>query len=39
MDELPDDFILTPMYSYLIEPGPQPGYLRDPGSGSVFVPI
>jgi hypothetical protein len=40
MDTLPDDFILTlPAYSYLIEPGPQPGYLRDPGSGTIFVPI
>jgi hypothetical protein len=40
MDDLPNEFILTlPAYSYLIEPGPQPGYLRDPGSGAVFVPI
>jgi hypothetical protein len=37
---LPDEFILTlPLYSYLIEPGPQPGFLRDPTTDAVFVPI
>lgn len=40
-DELPDDEWLFsfPAFSYLIEPGPQPGLLRVPGSETVFVPL
>ncbi|HEY3963563.1 MAG TPA: hypothetical protein VGM05_03335 [Planctomycetaceae bacterium] len=28
-----------PMYSYLMEPGPRPGALRDPETGLLFVPL
>lgn len=40
-DELPDDEFLFvfPAYSYLIEPGPRPGFLRIPGTETVFVPL
>lgn len=35
-----DSFLFTlPLYTYLIEPGPRPGFLRDPGKGIVFAPI
>lgn len=28
-----------PIYSYLIEPGPRPGALRDTTSGTLYVPL
>jgi hypothetical protein len=40
MNDGQDSFLLMlPMYSYLIEPGPRPGYLREPERGIVFVPL
>jgi len=41
MNDFPDSgFIFTlPLYSYLIEPGPRPGFLRDPKTQIVFVPL
>jgi hypothetical protein len=39
-DLIPDGFLFTlPLYSYLIEPGPKPGYLRDPKTQIIFVPL
>ena len=35
-----NEFVLTlPLYTYLIEPGPKPGYLRGGKSGPTFVPF
>lgn len=35
-----DGFLFTfPLFSYLIEPGPKPGYLREPATKTVFVPL
>lgn len=35
-----DSFLfMLPLYGYLIEPGPHPGFLRDPGKGTTFVPL
>ncbi len=28
-----------PIFSFLIEPGPRPGVIRDPDSGIAFVPL
>ena len=38
--ESEDPFLFVyPIFSYLIESGPRPGALRDPASGTVYVPL
>jgi hypothetical protein len=38
--ESEDPFLFVyPIYSYLMESGPRPGALRDPVSGTVYVPL
>jgi|SRR5579872_3188494 len=35
-----DDFhIVFPIFSFLLEPGPRPGVIRDPETGTAFVPL
>ena len=31
--------IVFPIFSFLLEPGPRPGVIRDPESGIAFVPL
>jgi hypothetical protein len=36
----PDAFLFVyPIFSYLIESGPRPGALRDPATGTLYVPL
>src|SRR5579864_2610576 len=31
--------VVFPIYSFLLEPGPRPGVIRDPDTGTAFVPL
>jgi hypothetical protein len=30
---------IFPIFSFLVEPGPRPGVIRDPDTGTAFVPL
>lgn len=38
--DAPDEFVITlPVFSYLIEPGPRPGFLQHPTTKVAYVPL